>query len=252
MMSKTLKRFSKRNQLVSKTLNILFLSFLLIAISCSDDETTTPIDTAPNRALKYLALGDSYTKGEAVCDACKFPSQLQDSLQNYLPTNEVISLKVIAQTGWTTTNLKSAIANENLTADYDLVTLLIGVNNQYQNKPFLLYEQEFPELLNTAITLAKGDLNRVIVVSIPDYAYTLIGLGGNEDLISSQIDQYNFFAKNHTESLGVTFVNITDITRQGLVNPALVAYDNLHPSELAYTKFVERLLPIAKTKLAID
>jgi lysophospholipase L1-like esterase len=252
MMSKTLKRFSKSNQIVSKTLNILFLSFLLIAISCSDDETTTSIDTAPNRTLKYLALGDSYTKGEAVCDSCKFPSQLQDSLQNYLTASEVVVLKVIAQTGWTTTNLKTAIANENLTANYDLVTLLIGVNNQYQNKPFSIYEQEFPELLNTAITLAKGDLNRVIVVSIPDYAYTLIGLGGNEDLISSQIDQYNLFAKNLAESMGITFINITDITRQGLANPALVAYDNLHPSELAYTKFVERLLPIAKTKLAID
>ena len=166
--------------------------------------------------------------------------------------SKIKPLKIIATTGWTTSSLLSAIESQKPESNYDLVTLLIGVNNQYQNKPFSLYEQEFPELLNTAITLAKGDLNRVIVVSIPDYAYTLIGLGGNEDLISSQIDQYNLFAKNHTESLGVTFVNITDITRQGLINPALVAYDNLHPSELAYTKFVERLLPIAKTKLAID
>lgn len=251
-MAVTFKRFSKKDSFQSIALKYLLCTFFFISYCCSGDETTPPIDTIPITTLKYLALGDSYTIGEAVCDQCKFPSQLQDSLHNYLPVNEVISLKVIAQTGWTTTNLKNAIANENLIPEYDLVTLLIGVNNQYQNKPFSIYEQEFPELLNTAITLAKGDLNRVIVVSIPDYAYTLFGLGGNEDLISSQIDQYNLFAKNHTESLGVTFVNITDITRQGLVNPALVAYDNLHPSELAYTKFVERLLPIAKTKLGID
>ena len=251
-MAATFKWLSKIVSFRSIALTSLLCAFFFISYSCSEDETIPPVNTDPIITLKYLALGDSYTKGEAVCDACKFPSQLQDSLQNYLNSNEEISLKVIAQTGWTTTNLKSAIANENLTATYDLVTLLIGVNNQYQNKPFSIYEQEFPELLNTAITLAKGDLNRVIVVSIPDYAYTLIGLGGNEDLISSQIDQYNLFAKNHTESLGVTFVNITDITRQGLLNPALVAYDNLHPSELAYTKFVERLLPIVKTTLAID
>lgn len=238
---------------MNNALNFFMCLFFSVSLSCSDDDDIAiPIENTPSVYLKYLALGDSYTKGEAVCDACKFPSQLQDSLQNYLTPNEIISLKVVAQTGWTTTNLKTAIANENLNAEYDLVTLLIGVNNQYQNKPFSLYEQEFPELLNTAITLAKGDLNRVIVVSIPDYAYTLVGLGGNEDLISSQIDQYNFFAKNHTESLGVTFVNITDITRQGLANPALVAYDNLHPSELAYTEFVERILPIAKSKLDID
>jgi len=251
-MAATFTRFPKLDAFQAIYLKFLLCTFFFIAYSCSDDETTPPIATVPNITIKYLALGDSYTKGEAVCDACKFPSQLQDSLQNYLTPNEVINLKVVAQTGWTTTNLKTAIVNENLNAEYDLVTLLIGVNNQYQNKPFSLYEQEFPELLNTAITLAKGNLNRVIVVSIPDYAYTLIGLGGNEDLISSQIDQYNLFAKNHTESLGITFVNITDITRQGLVNPALVAYDNLHPSELAYTKFVERLLPIAKIKLGID
>lgn len=251
-MSATYTRFSKLNSFKAIYLKLLLCAFCFITYSCSDDETTPPIATVPNTTLKYLALGDSYTKGEAVCDACKFPSQLQDSLQNYLTPNEIISLKVVAQTGWTTTNLKTAIVNENINAEYDLVTLLIGVNNQYQNKPFSLYEQEFPELLSTAIALAKGDLNRVIVVSIPDYAYTLVGLGGNEDLISSQIDQYNLFAKNHTESLGVTFVNITDITRQGLANPALVAYDNLHPSELAYTEFVERILPIAKSKLDID
>lgn len=251
-MAATFKWLSKIVSFQSIVLKSLLCAVFFISYSCSEDETNPSVNTDPIITLKYLALGDSYTKGEAVCDACKFPSQLQDSLQNYLNSNEEISLKVIAQTGWTTTNLKSAIANENLPAEYDLVTLLIGVNNQYQNKPFSIYEQEFPELLNTAITLAKGDLNRVIVVSIPDYAYTLIGLGGNEDLISSQIDQYNLFAKNHTESLGVTFVNITDITRQGLLNPALVAYDNLHPSELAYTKFVERLLPIAKTTLAIN
>jgi lysophospholipase L1-like esterase len=253
MIANSHHRFSKKQVVTSRAMNFILCILFLVTLSCSDDETEVVlVDDTPSVAFKYLALGDSYTKGEAVCDACKFPSQLQDSLQNYLTSNEVLNLKVVAQTGWTTTNLKTAIINENLNAEYDLVTLLIGVNNQYQNKPFSLYEQEFPELLNTAITVAKGDLNRVIVVSIPDYAYTLFGLGGNEDLISSQIDQYNLFAKNHTESLGITFVNITDITRQGLANPALVAYDNLHPSELAYTKFVERLLPIAKIKLGID
>ena len=151
-----------------------------------------------------------------------------------------------------TTNLKTAIANENLNATFDLVTLLIGVNNQYQNKPFELYETEFPELLQTAITLAKGNLNHVIVVSIPDYAFTPFGQSvSNPSNISNQLDNYNSFAKNYAESLGVTFVNITDITREGLNNPTLVASDNLHPSELAYTEFVKRILPIVKIILEI-
>ena len=203
------------------------------------------------RALKYLALGDSYTIGQSVCDTCRFPAQLTKKLNIEFKKDSLYS-KIIARTGWTTTNLKSAIANENLPNTYNLVTLLIGVNNQYQNKPFSLYETEFPELLQTAIVLAKGNLNRVIVVSIPDYAYTPFGQSSsNPGNISNQLDQYNLFAKNHAESLGISFVNITDITREGLINPALVAQDNLHPSELAYSKFVERLLPVARSILGI-
>ena len=228
---------------------ILFLSFF----GCSNDDERVQIIPEPTiRNFNYLALGDSYTIGQNVCETCRFPEQLKDSLKNYLPSTDNIFVKVVAQTGWTTTNLKNAIANENLQAQYDLVTLLIGVNNQYQNRPFSLYETEFPELLQTAINLAKGDKNRVIVVSIPDYAFTPFGQGSsNPTTISNQLDQYNLFAKNHAESLEIKFVNITDITRDGLNNPQLVASDNLHPSELAYSKFVERLLPVARSILGI-
>jgi lysophospholipase L1-like esterase len=230
---------------------ILFL-FAILSASCSNENETPTITQNPIRNLNYLALGDSYTIGQSVCENCRFPVQLQDSIKNYLSSSDNISLKIVAQTGWTTTNLKAAIANENLNATYDLVTLLIGVNNQYQNKPFGLYETEFPELLQTAITLAKGNLNHVIVVSIPDYAFTPFGLSvSNPSNISNQLDSYNSFAKNYAESLGVTFVNITDITREGLNNPTLVASDNLHPSELAYTEFVKRILPVAKIILGV-
>ena len=150
---------------------------------------------------------------------------------------------------WTTTNLKSAIASQNPTNDYDLVTLLIGVNNQYQNRPFSLYEQEFPELVNIAIDKSKGIKANVIVVSIPDYAYTPFGNGNTT--ISTQIDAYNAFAENYCIQNNITFVNITDITRQGLVQPNLVASDGLHPSEIAYSKFVERIFPKAKVILGL-
>lgn len=222
-------------------------------LGCSSTDDVPPvIPQQIARNFNYLALGDSYTIGQSVCETCRFPKQLKDSLKNYLPSTDNIFVKVVAQTGWTTTNLKNAIQAENLNSSYDLVTLLIGVNNQYQNKPFSLYETEFPELLQTAINLAKGDKNKVIVVSIPDYAFTPFGQSSsNPSSISSQLDNYNAFAKGHTESLDVTFVNITDITREGLNNPNLVASDNLHPSELAYSKFVERLLPIAKNILGI-
>ncbi|MEM6719950.1 MAG: SGNH/GDSL hydrolase family protein [Bacteroidota bacterium] len=209
----------------------------------SNDETVVPT------SYQILSLGDSYTIGQSVCETCRFPEQLKDSLAKTFPVDN-FSVDVIAQTGWTTTNLLFAINNENPTNDYDLVTLLIGVNNQFQGRPFSLYENEFPTLVTKAITFAKGDVDNIIVVSIPDYAFTPFGQAfGNPDITSAEIDQYNSFANDYCTANLITFVNITDITREGLENTALVAADNLHPSELAYSLFVERLLPVAVDKI---
>lgn len=226
---------------------IAFLVLVILTLSCSKDTLIT--NETPPRNLRYLALGDSYTIGQSVCTTCRFPEQLKDSIKKRLNSNDIIAVNVIAQTGWTTTNLKSAIAAQNPSTNYDLVTLLIGVNNQYQNKPFSLYEQEFPELVAIAIEKAQGKKENVIVVSIPDYAYTPFGNGNTT--ISSQIDTYNAFAQNYCATNSITFINITDITRLGLAQPNLVATDGLHPSELAYSKFVERILPKAKVVLGL-
>jgi acyl-CoA thioesterase-1 len=128
-----------------------------------------------------------------------------------------------------------------------LVTLLIGVNNQYQNRPFSTYEKEFLELVAIAIKAGKNIASNLIVVSNPDYAITPFGNGSTS--ISREINKYNTFAKNYYEQNGITFVNITEISRNGLTNPSLVASDGLHSSELAYTKFVASILPIALQKL---
>src|SRR5690606_32571540 len=229
---------------------ILILLIALVAFSCCSVKNTNESEPFQPRTIKLLSLGDSYTIGESVCETCRFPEQLKESLKPNFNLQTIFELKVIATTGWTTTNLINAIADENLATNYDLVTLLIGVNNQYQNKPFSLYETEFPELVTTAIAKAKGDKSKVIVVSIPDYAFTPFGQNnGNPTTISEQLDQYNAFAQNYCEENNITFVNITDITREGLNDPDLLASDGLHPSEFAYTKFVERILPFAIEKL---
>lgn len=216
-------------------------------LSCSTENSITNQNQIPKN-YKYLALGDSYTIGQSVCETCRFPVQLKDSISKYLDQDDTFQVKIIAQTGWTTTNLKTALASQNLSNDYDLVTLLIGVNNQYQNKPFSLYQQEFAELVTTAIQKAKGDKNNVIVISIPDYAYTPFGNGNTN--ISTEIDNYNAFAQNYCNAYTITYINITDITQLGLAQPELVASDGLHPSTIAYSKFIERTLPMARTKLA--
>ena len=228
----------------------LFISAIFILFLCCNatdsNNQSNNIATLQTTNYKLLSLGDSYTIGESVCETCRFPEQLKDSLINNTE-DASFNLKIVATTGWTTTNLLDGISNENLPNNYDLVTLLIGVNNQYQGKDFSIYETEFPELVDIAITKAKGDKNRVIVVSIPDYAYTSFGNGNTT--ISSEIDTYNAFAENYCNANNITFVNITDITRNGLEDTDLVASDGLHPSEKAYSLFVERLLPYALEKL---
>lgn len=221
---------------------LIFLTFF----SCSQTKNNLVKDASPvTKTYKYLALGDSYTIGHSVCDTCRFPTQLQDTLNTVEHMNGIS--EIIAKTGWTTTNLIDAIASENPAEDYDLVSLLIGVNNQYQHKPFSLFETEFPILLNDAIKFAAGDKNKVVVISIPDYAFTPYGEStDNETQISIEIDRYNAFAKQIAAAKGVYFQDITDITRMGLEDPELVASDGLHPSEKAYHKFVERLFEKAK------
>ncbi|MBW1657368.1 SGNH/GDSL hydrolase family protein [Flavobacterium quisquiliarum] len=245
-----------------KQIVIVILSGFLL--SCNSDENSTPTTTTPPvvnppvttnppipSTINYLALGDSYTIGQSVCTTCRFPEQLKASLNTMY--SSTISLKIIATTGWTTSNLLSAIESQKPESNYDLVTLLIGVNNQYQHKNFSVYEKEFPELVNKAIILAKGDRKNVVVISIPDYAYTPYGkaLSGDQSaIISAEIDKYNTFAENYCNDNQVAFVSITDITRLGLSNPNLVASDGLHPSETAYKMFVDRMM--SKIKIALQ
>ena len=224
------------------------------AANIIDSATQSPTETIPivktrENTIQYLALGDSYTIGQSVCEKCTFPAQLKNSLQNTNFKN-TFSLKIIAQTGWTTTNLIAAISNENLTPNYDLVTLLIGVNNQFQRQSFSLYEKEFPELVTTSIALAKGDKSKIIVVSIPDYAYTPAGQGfGNTSRISEEINKYNEFARKYCQEKSIPFISVTEITRGGISDKDLVASDGLHPSEKAYRLFVERIAPLAANLL---
>lgn len=246
--------------------SLLFILVLLYTCSTNNDSVITEEDeeiieeiideeddenqiTMP-QTYNILSLGDSYTIGQSVCETCSFPEQLKVSLTSQFTEQDTFNLNIIAQTGWTTNNLINAITLNNPENNNDLVTLLIGVNNQYQNKPFSMYEEEFPILVSKAIQLAKNDKTNVIVVSIPDYAYTPFGQNSsNSENISTEINQYNAFAQNYCNQQNITFVNITDITRQGLYNTNLVASDGLHPSALAYSLFVQRLLPIAIEKI---
>jgi lysophospholipase L1-like esterase len=191
-------------------------------------------------AKKYLALGDSYTIGESVKESERWPVQLVKALEKKGITYTVPT--IIAATGWRTDDLAQATAKANLTDDYDLVSLLIGVNNQYQGQSANQhYEEEVRELLSIAIKAAGEKREHVFVVSIPDYGFTPFGKSKKEE-ITKGIDQFNAANEKIAKQNGVQYINITDISRKAIEQPDLVAGDGLHPSGKMYTLWVERIL----------
>lgn len=189
--------------------------------------------------VSFLALGDSYTIGESVPQKERWPVQLANELRKR--NIKCSDPKIIATTGWRTDQLKAAIEKANLKPEFTLVSLLIGVNNQYQGKTPESYAPEFEELLKMAITLAGGDASRVFVVSIPDYGYTPFGKS-KQSTITSDIDAYNGVNERITKRFGIAYFNITPISRKGFDDPGLVAADGLHPSGKMYKQWVELIL----------
>lgn len=201
------------------------------------DEAINPVKSS--EPIRYLALGDSYTIGESVPSDQNFPAQLVDLLR--VSGVRVSSNKIIAQTGWTTTNLKTAIEAAGLKDTFNLVSLLIGVNNQYQRKDINLYIQEFEQLAERAVAFAGGKKENVFVLSIPDYGYTPFGKN-NQETISTEIDNYNAINRRLAAEMGLKYYDITPISRRGLSEPDLVAGDGLHPSAKMYKEWVDVIM----------
>lgn len=189
------------------------------------------------QTLNYLALGDSYTIGESVAENERWPVQLADRLR--ASGVDINPPKIIATTGWRTDQLKAAIeADDELLETYDIVSLLIGVNNQYQGRSVESFAPEFEELLQKAIELAGGNKDRVFVVSIPDYGKTPFGASKAEE-IAQELDEYNQVSLEICSKYRVKYFNITSISRQDDPEGELVANDNLHPSGKQYGLWVD-------------
>ena len=206
--------------------------------------TTTIGDTSSMKITghyTYLALGDSYTIGQSVPQSQSYPYQLAASLTAY--GYYVGDPTIIATTGWTTDNLIDAIAQSSITGNkFDFVTLLIGVNDQYQGLSQDNYKTKFTQVLNTAIKFAGGNVNRVFVISIPDWGVTPFG-GGRDNIIGPQIDAFNAINREISAGAGVNYIDITPTSRQAATNLNLVASDGLHPSGMMYTLWVNAIAP---------
>lgn len=223
-------------------ITILLIAFALS--SCKDDVATMP---DPTNKFTYLALGDSYTIGEGVPKEARWGEQLADLLrENNVDVSDPVT---IARTGWTTSELASAIRSQNPRSDFDLVSLLIGVNNQYRGQSLATYRTEFRELLQTSIRLADNNPNHVIILSTPDWGATPFAAGRNRQQIAEEIDAFNAVAKAEAQSAGVAFIDITPLTRQYGNDATYLASDRLHYSGKMHREWALLALPIAENIL---
>jgi len=192
-----------------------------------------------NMAHSYLALGDSYTIGESVLPSENFPAQTVQMLIQL--GYDFKSPEIVAKTGWTTDELQNNINNHTFTPPYDIVTLLIGVNNQYRGRPVNTYKPEFENLLKQAIQFGDGKADHVFVLSIPDWGVTPFAAGRDRDQIAKEIDEYNAANKTISENYKVNYIDITPWTREAAIDLSLLAADGLHPSAKEYKRWSEKL-----------
>ncbi|HET7300153.1 MAG TPA: GDSL-type esterase/lipase family protein [Oleiagrimonas sp.] len=201
------------------------------------------------KPLRFLALGDSYTIGEGVPADARWPFIVAQQLR---ASGIVIDdPDIVAVTGWTTDELAAGMDQAALEPSYDLVTLLIGVNNQYRGRDLANYREEFAALLARAIALTGGDARHVLGVSIPDWGVTRFAKTENRDSvrIGVELDAFNTAAQQMVEAARGAWVNITPVSRQCADAPDMLADDGLHPSAMQYMLWAERIMPVARTVL---
>jgi lysophospholipase L1-like esterase len=198
--------------------------------------------------VRFLALGDSYTIGEAVAEGERWPVILAGLLRNRgIPLHDP---EIIATTGWTTDELQAAIDAAAPAGPFELVSLLVGVNNQYRGRPVEEYRVELAALLRRAIGFAADRPSRVLVLSIPDWGVTPFADGRDRVAIGKEIDAFNAACRAEAAAAGARFVDITPQTRATGADPNMLAPDGLHPSGRTYAEWAMLALPVAMEALS--
>ena len=217
---------------------VLFIGLTFLSCQKPSEAALKPIDDSTS--ISWLALGDSYTIGQGVNSSERFPAQTLELLK--LRSIKTAQLTYVATTGWTSGQLDKSISQQNL-AYYDFVTVLIGVNDQFQGIDTSTYSKNFKSILNRAIQATRGESQHVLVLSIPDYSLTPEGKKLDTNKIKREIDLFNSLNKNLAYNFKCQYLDITVLGREAKSNPTWVAKDGLHPSAIAYKNWADRIYP---------
>ena len=202
-----------------------------------EDNLNTPRESP----YSFIALGDSYTIGEGVNEDERWPNQFVDvAYENGVDFDQPM---IIAETGWKTYDLLNAINQTNFTKKYDYISLLIGVNNQFNSRPIDEFEEDLNKLMDEMKRIKKND-GSIIIISIPDWGYTPFGESSDISDISEQINLFNNSLRKFATTNGLKYVDVTEISRRGINEPDLITNDNLHPSGIMYLEWAKKIYNI--------
>ena len=202
-----------------------------------EDNLNTPSESP----YSFIALGDSYTIGEGVNEDERWPNQFVDvAYENGVDFDQPM---IIAETGWKTYDLLNAINQTNFTKKYDYISLLIGVNNQFNSRPINEFEEDLNKLMDEMKRIKKND-GSIIIISIPDWGYTPFGESSDMSDISEQINLFNSSLRKFATTNGLKYVDVTEISRRGINEPDLITNDNLHPSGIMYLEWAKKIYNI--------
>ncbi len=221
----------------------LLLTTAVVSLSCASQTPSEAFEVMNPDTPTFLVLGDSYTIGESVDRSHRWPVLLASGLREAgIPVGDPT---IVARTGWTTSELRAGIQTAEITGRYEMVSLLIGVNNQYRGLDPQEYQTEFRDLLSQAINFAGGDPGRVLVLSIPDWGVTPFADGRDRARIAAEIDEFNEVNRAESDGAGAVYLDVTAISREAATDPSLVAEDGLHPSGVMYARWADLALPHA-------
>jgi len=199
------------------------------------------LNTPNESPYSFIALGDSYTIGEGVNQDERWPNQFVDvAYENGVDFDQPM---IIAETGWKTYDLLNAINQTNFSKKYDYISLLIGVNNQFNSRPIDEFEEDLNKLMNEMKRIKKND-GSIIIISIPDWGYTPFGESSDMSDISEQINLFNSSLRKFATTNGLKYVDVTEISRRGINEPDLITDDNLHPSGIMYLEWAKKIYNI--------
>lgn len=201
-------------------------------------------------SVRYLALGDSYTIGEGVPEAARWPLRVAAALHD--DGLDLAPPQLLAATGWSTDELDAAIDAAAPQGPFDLVSLLVGVNDQYRGRPAAAYRAPYRALLARAVAFAGRRPQRVLAVSIPDWGVTPFARHHERDpaVVGAELDAYNAIAADEAARAGVHWIDVTALSRACGDDRALLAADGLHPGPDQYARWAQQVLPVARRALA--